>query len=121
MDPAALARAIAEDRASGWTPFAVMATVGTTASTAIDPVPAVADVCARERLWLHVDAAYGGSAAAVVPEMRWVLEGCERADSLLINPHKWLFVPIDLSVLYTRHPETVRAAFSLVPDCLRTP
>ncbi len=120
MDPAALARAIAEDRASGWTPFAVVATVGTTATTAIDPVPAVADVCARERLWLHVDAAYGGS-AAVVPEMRWVLEGCERADSLVINPHKWLFVPIDLSVLYTRHPETVRAAFSLVPDYLRTP
>ncbi len=120
MDPSALSRAIAEDRAGGWTPFAVVATVGTTATTAIDPVPAVADVCARERLWLHVDAAYGG-AAAVVPEMRWVLEGCERADSLVINPHKWLFVPIDLSVLYTRHPETVRAAFSLVPDYLRTP
>jgi aromatic-L-amino-acid decarboxylase len=67
-----------------------------------------------------VDAAYGGS-AAVVPEMRWVLAGCERADSLVINPHNWLFVPIDLSVLYTRHPETVRAAFSLVPDYLRTP
>lgn len=120
MDPAALARAIAEDRASGFTPFAVVATVGTTATTAIDPVAALAEVCARERLWLHVDAAYGGS-AAVVPEMRWVLEGCERADSLVINPHKWLFVPIDLSVLYTRHPETVRAAFSLVPDYLRTP
>jgi aromatic-L-amino-acid decarboxylase len=120
MDPAALTRAIAEDRAAGFTPFAVVATVGTTATTAIDPVPAVAEVCAREGLWLHVDAAYGG-AAAVVREMRWVLEGCERADSLVINPHKWLFVPIDLSVLYTRHPETVRAAFSLVPDYLRTP
>jgi aromatic-L-amino-acid decarboxylase len=120
MDPAALARAIAEDRASGWTPFAVVATVGTTATTAIDPVSAVAEVCSRERLWLHVDAAYGGS-AAVVPELRWVLAGCERADSLVINPHKWLFVPLDLSVLYTRRPETVRAAFSLVPDYLRTP
>jgi aromatic-L-amino-acid decarboxylase len=120
MDPAALAAAIAEDRAAGWTPFAVAATVGTTATTAIDPIPAIADVCARERLWLHVDAAYGGS-AAVVPEMRWVLEGCERADSLVVNPHKWLFVPIDLSVLYTRHPATVRSAFSLVPDYLRTP
>ena len=120
MDPAALARAIAEDRASGWTPFAVVATVGTTATTAIDPVSAVADVCSREGLWLHVDAAYGGS-AAVVPELRWVLAGCERADSLVINPHKWLFVPLDLSVLYTRRPETVRAAFSLVPDYLRTP
>jgi aromatic-L-amino-acid decarboxylase len=120
MDPAALAGAVAEDRAAGWTPFAVAATVGTTATTAIDPIPAIADVCARERLWLHVDAAYGGS-AAVVPEMRSVLEGCERADSLVVNPHKWLFVPIDLSVLYTRHPETVRSAFSLVPDYLRTP
>jgi aromatic-L-amino-acid decarboxylase len=120
MDPEALARAIAEDRASGWTPFAVAATVGTTATTAIDPVPAIADLCAREGLWLHVDAAYGGS-AAVVPEMRWVLQGCDRADSLIVNPHKWLFVPIDLSVLYTRRPETVRAAFSLVPDYLRTP
>ena len=120
MDPAALARAIAEDRASGWTPFAVVATVGTTATTAIDPVSAVADVCSREGLWLHVDAAYGGS-AAVVPELRFVLAGCERADSMVINPHKWLFVPLDLSVLYTRRPETVRAAFSLVPDYLRTP
>ncbi len=120
MDVGALERAIADDRANGFTPFAVAATVGTTATTAIDPVPAIADICAREKLWLHVDAAYGGS-AAVVPEMRWVLRGCERADSLVVNPHKWLFVPIDLSVLYTRHPETVREAFSLVPDYLVTP
>jgi aromatic-L-amino-acid decarboxylase len=120
MDVGALERAVAEDRAQGFTPFAVAATVGTTATTAIDPVPAIADLCAREKLWLHVDAAYGGS-AAVVPEMRRVLEGCDRADSLVVNPHKWLFVPIDLSVLYTRHPETVREAFSLVPDYLVTP
>lgn len=120
MDAGALARAIAEDRAAGFLPFAVTATTGTTSTTAIDPVPAVADICAREGLWLHVDAAYGG-AAAVAPELRFVLAGAERADSIVMNPHKWLFVPIDLSVLYTRRPEVVKAAFSLVPDYLRTP
>jgi len=119
LDVAALEGAIAEDRAAGLTPFAVTATVGTTATTGIDPVPAIASVCAREGLWLHVDAAYGG-AAAVAPEHRGLLAGCERADSLVMNPHKWLFVPMDLSVLYTRRPEVVRAAFSLVPDYLRT-
>ena len=119
MDPAALARAIAEDRAAGFTPFAVTATVGTTSSTSIDPVPAIADVCAREGLWLHVDTAYAGS-AAVVPELRWVLAGCERADSIVVNPHKWMFVPVDLSVLYTRRPDMVRGAFSLLPEYLRT-
>ena len=87
----------------GLTPFAVTATVGTTSTTSIDPVPEIADVCERERLWLHVDAAYAGS-AAVVPELRWLLRGCDRADSLVMNPHKWLFVPVDLSAFYTRRP-----------------
>ena len=120
MDPEALARAVAEDRAAGWTPFAVAATVATTSTTSVDPVPAIADICEREGLWLHVDAAYGGT-AAILPECRHVLDGCERADSLVVNPHKWLFVPIDLSAFYTRRPEIVRSAFSLVPDYLRTP
>src|SRR5258707_750610 len=120
MDPRALAAAIAEDRAAGWTPFAVTATVGSTSTTSVDPVPEIADVCARERLWLHVDAAYAGS-AAVVPELRGLLRGCDRADSLVMNPHKWLFVPVDLSAFYTRRPEVVKAAFSLVPEYLRTP
>lgn len=120
MDVDALRRAIAEDRADGRTPFAVTATVGTTSTTSVDPVPAIAEVCAAEGLWLHVDAAYGG-AAALVPELRHVLEGCGRADSLVVNPHKWMFVPVDLSALYTRRPEVLRAAFSLVPDYLRTP
>ena len=119
MQTAELARAIAEDRAAGFTPFAVTATVGTTSTTSIDPVPAIADVCAREGLWLHVDTAYAGS-AAVVPELRWVLAGCERADSLVVNPHKWMFVPVDLSVLYTRRPEVVRQAFSVLPEYLKT-
>ncbi|MGE5125530.1 MAG: pyridoxal phosphate-dependent decarboxylase family protein [Betaproteobacteria bacterium] len=120
MDVRALERAIAEDREAGFTPFAVTATAGTTSTTSFDPVPAIADLCARERLWLHVDAAYGSMAGAL-PERRSLLEGCERADSIVVNPHKWLFVPIDFSALYTRRPEVMRAAFSLAPDYLRTP
>jgi aromatic-L-amino-acid decarboxylase len=119
MDATELQSAINEDRANGWTPFCVVATTGTTSATSIDPVPTIADICERERLWLHVDAAYGGS-AAILPEMRWVLEGCERADSLVINPHKGLFVPVDLSVLYCRKLDVLRSAFSLVPEYLRT-
>ena len=114
-----LETAIQKDRAVGHHPFAVVATVGTTSATAVDPVAAIADVCERQRLWLHVDAAYAGS-AAIAPEFRWALEGCERADSLVVNPHKLLFTPIDCSALYTRHPEQFRAAFSLVPEYLRT-
>jgi len=119
MIPQALEEAIAEDRRAGTLPFCVVATVGSTSCTSIDPVRAIAGVCEREGLWLHVDAAHGG-AAAVVPEMRYVLDGCERADSIVVNPHKWLFVPLDLSVLYTRKPEVLRRAFSLVPEYLRT-
>jgi aromatic-L-amino-acid/L-tryptophan decarboxylase len=119
MDARELARAIGEDRANGWRPFCVVATVGTTSTTSIDPVRAIAEICRREGLWLHVDAAYGGS-AAVIPEMRWVLDGCDGADSLVVNPHKWLFVPMDLSALYCRKMEVLRRAFSLVPEYLRT-
>jgi aromatic-L-amino-acid decarboxylase len=119
MDPAALARAVAEDRAAGWRPVAVCATVGTTGTTSIDPVPAIADVAAREGLWLHVDAAYGG-VAAIVPERREVLAGCDRADSLVVNPHKWLFTPVDCSAFYCRHPAVLKRAFSLVPSYLQT-
>src|SRR5262245_38597699 len=96
MDPRSLATAIEEDRANGWRPFCVVATVGTTSTTSIDAVPQIAEICRGENLWLHVDAAYAGS-AAVVPEMKWILDGCEHADSIVMNPHKWLFVPVDLS------------------------
>ena len=120
MEPAALQQAINEDRAAGWLPFCAVATVGTTSTTSIDPVRAIADICQRESLWLHVDAAYGGS-AAVVPEMRWVLEGAERSDSLVLNPHKWMFVPVDLSVLFCRRMDVLGRAFSLVPEYLRAP
>ncbi len=119
MDADALAAAIAEDRAAGIRPLAVVATVGTTSTTAIDPVPRIAEICEREGLWLHVDAAYGGP-AAIVPEMRWIMDGAERAHSIVINPHKWLFVPMDCSILYTKRPELMRAAFSLTPEYLTT-
>jgi aromatic-L-amino-acid/L-tryptophan decarboxylase len=119
MDVAALDAAIAEDVAAGIRPIAVVATTGTTSTTAIDPVPAIAAACARHGLWLHVDAAYGG-AAAILPEMCHVLDGCENADSVVVNPHKWMFVPIDCSVLYTRRPDLLRRAFSLVPEYLTT-
>ncbi|MGH2450286.1 MAG: pyridoxal phosphate-dependent decarboxylase family protein, partial [Candidatus Limnocylindria bacterium] len=98
---------------------AVVATVGTTSTTSVDPVPEIADLCADGDVWLHVDAAYAGS-AAVCPEHRWALAGCERADSLVVNPHKWLFTPVDCSCLFTRRPDVLRDAFSLIPEYLRT-
>jgi aromatic-L-amino-acid decarboxylase len=119
MNAQALAAAIEEDKKNGWLPFSVVATVGTTSTTSIDPVPAIADICQRENIWLHVDAAYGG-AAAILPEMRLVLDGCSRADSLVTNPHKWLFTPMDCSVLFTRHVDTLKQAFSLVPEYLKS-
>jgi aromatic-L-amino-acid/L-tryptophan decarboxylase len=98
---------------------ALVATVGTTSTTAVDPVPALADACEAAGVWLHVDAAYAGS-AWVCPELRWSQAGVERADSLVVNAHKWLFTPMDCSLLWTRRPEALRAAFSLVPEYLRT-
>jgi len=118
MDVGQLEQAIREDIAEGWQPFAVVATVGTTSTTSVDPVPQIADICERYGLWLHVDGAYGGS-AAVDPAMRWTMAGCERADTMIVNPHKWLFTPIDCSVFFTRKPDVVKAAFSLVPEYLR--
>jgi aromatic-L-amino-acid decarboxylase len=111
--------AIAEDRANGRLPLAVVATVGTTSTTSVDPVPVIADICERERLWLHVDAAYGG-VAAMLPSHAHVLAGADRADSVVVNPHKWLFTPFDLSAFYCRRMDRVRAAFSLTPAYLET-
>jgi aromatic-L-amino-acid decarboxylase len=119
MIPRALEEAIIEDKKAGWLPFCVCSTVGTTSTTSIDPVPQIADIAQRYDLWHHVDAAYGGS-AAILPEMSHVLAGSDKADSLVVNPHKWLFTPIDFSAFYFRHPDTVRNAFSLVPEYLRT-
>jgi aromatic-L-amino-acid decarboxylase len=115
----ALDAAVRADRAAGYLPLATVATVGTTSTTSIDPVPAIAALCARDGMWLHVDGSYGG-VAAVVPEMRHVLAGVELADSLVVNPHKWLFTPIDLSAMFTRRPDVLKRAFSLVPEYLVT-
>jgi aromatic-L-amino-acid decarboxylase len=119
MRPDALAEAITRDRAAGFLPIACVATVGTTSTSSIDPVPAIAAICRRERLWLHVDGSYGG-VAAVSPRHRHVLDGVELADSLVVNPHKWLFTPIDCSAFYTRHPDVLKRTFSLVPEFLVT-
>jgi aromatic-L-amino-acid decarboxylase len=117
MDANQLTEALERDRRAGAIPLAIVATVGTTSTTAIDPVPVIAGICEREKIWLHVDASYGG-AAAVLPEMRHVLDGCDRADSLVVNPHKWLFTPMDCSVLYTRRPDLLKRAFQHIPDYL---
>ena len=119
MRPDALRAAIRADVRDGLEPIAVVATVGTTASTAVDPVSAIADVAAERSLWLHIDAAYAG-AAAMLPEHRRHFAGCERADSFVVNPHKWLFVPMDFTALYTSRPEAFRRVFSLVPEILRS-
>jgi aromatic-L-amino-acid decarboxylase len=119
MRPDALEAMIAGDRARGRIPCCIVATVGTTSVASVDPVPAIAAIARRENAWLHVDAAYGG-AAAVSARHRHVLAGCELADSFVINPHKWLLTPVDLSAFYTRHPGILRQSFSLVPEYLRT-
>jgi aromatic-L-amino-acid decarboxylase len=119
MEPDALGEAVAADRAAGLWPIALVATVGTTSSTSIDPVAPVADIAAREGLWLHVDAAYAG-VVAMLPDRREPFAAWERADSIVINPHKWLFTPLDASLLLTRRMDALRAAFSLVPEYLRT-
>jgi aromatic-L-amino-acid decarboxylase len=119
MRPDALEDAITQDRAAGMLPIAVVATVGTTSSTSVDPVDAIQPICAAERLWLHVDAAYAG-VAAMVPGCQWVLRGADVADSIVVNPHKWLFTPFDLSVLYCRRMDAIRQAFSLTPEYLKT-
>ena len=119
MQPAALEEAILRDEDAGKRPCMVGATIGTTSSTSVDPVPAIADIAQRHSLWLHVDAAYAGS-AAIVPELRWAFAGVDRADSLVLNPHKWLFVPMDLSVFYTRRPDVLRRAFALSREYLTT-
>jgi aromatic-L-amino-acid decarboxylase len=115
----ALDSAIAADRAAGFRPLAVVATVGTTSSASVDPVAGIAALCRRDDIWLHVDAAYAG-VLGILPERRDVLAGCEHADSLVVNPHKWLFTPMDCSVLWTRHPQVLRRTFSLTPAYLET-
>jgi aromatic-L-amino-acid decarboxylase len=120
MRPDALREAISGDRAAGWLPVAVVATVGTTSTTSVDPVSAIAEICESAGVWLHIDAAYAG-AAAMLPECAHILDGAGRADSLVLNPHKWLFAPFDLSAFFCRRMDVVRQAFALTPEYLRTP
>lgn len=119
MIPEKLEEVISEDINNDWKPFCVVATVGTTSTTSIDPVEEIAAICEKHKLWLHVDSAYAG-VTAMIPEMKWIIKGWERADSIVINPHKWMFTPMDLSVYFTRKPEILKRAFSLVPEYLKT-
>lgn len=119
MIPEALADAIDEDIDAGYLPICVIPTVGTTSSSSVDPVDAIADICEKHGIWLHVDMAYAGS-AAILPEMREHFKGCDRADSIVTNPHKWLFTPFDLSVLFCRDLGQLKQSFSLVAEYLKT-
>lgn len=119
MRPDALEAAVAHDRAAGIRPVAVVVTIGTTSVTSVDPVRAAVDICRREDIWLHVDAAYAG-VTAMLPEHRRHFDGWEDADSIVVNPHKWLFTPFDLSAFFCRRMDLVRRAFTLVPEYLQT-
>lgn len=118
MDTSVLRKSIAHDRESGFKPLAVVATVGTTSTASVDPVGKITRVCREDKMWLHIDGAYGGG-FSILPEYEWIAEGWSEADSIIINPHKSLFVPLDFSVLYVRDIERLRRVFSLVPEYLR--
>ena len=118
MEISTLRRMIAQDRQEAFQPLAVVATVGTTSSASVDPIPEIAKICREGKMWLHIDGAYGG-AFAMLPEYKWVSRGWEMADSIVVNPHKTLFVPLDFSVLYVRDLERLRHVFTLVPEVLR--
>jgi aromatic-L-amino-acid decarboxylase len=119
MNPALLEEAVRDDLARGLKPVCVVAALGTTGSTAVDPLEEIASVCRKYDLWLHVDAAYAGS-ALILPEFRWMIKGIENADSLVFNPHKWLFTNFDCSAYFVRDSETLINTFKLVPEYLKT-
>ncbi len=119
MIPAKLEEAIVADKAAGLTPACVVATVGTTSSGAVDPVAPIAEICRHHGAWLHVDAAYAGT-AALLPEMRWILEGAGAADSLVFNPHKWMLTNFDCSAYFVRDPAALVRTFEIHPEYLKT-
>lgn len=119
MIPQKLEAAIDEDKKNGWLPFVVVATVGTTSTTSVDPVEEIAEIAEKNNMWLHIDSAYAG-VTAMIPEMKWITKGWNRADSIVINPHKWMFTPTDLSIFFTRKPEVLKRAFSLSAEYLKT-
>src|SRR5215813_11695442 len=118
MDVAALRTMIERDLAQKYKPLAAIATVGTTSTASVDPVPEIAKICREHKIWLHVDGAYGGG-FAILPEFHWLSRDWDEADSIVINPHKTLFVPLDFSILYVRDLERLRRVFTLVPEYLR--
>src|SRR5207302_7876497 len=118
IDLAALRAMIERDLAEKFRPLAAVATVGTTSTASVDPVPEIAEICREHKMWLHVDAAYGGG-FAILPEYEWITKGWSDADSIVINPHTTLFVPLDFSILYVRDLERLRRVFTLVPEYLR--
>jgi aromatic-L-amino-acid/L-tryptophan decarboxylase len=119
MDSGELKKAILEDKKQGCIPFCVSATIGTTSTISIDPIEDISEICSENDLWLHVDAAYAGN-AAILPEKRELFKGWEKADSIVINPHKWMFTPMDLSAFYTRKPDVLKKAFTYIPEYLKT-
>jgi aromatic-L-amino-acid decarboxylase len=119
MNPVALKEAIEKDKKDGWLPCCVVATVGTTSTTSVDDVETIGTICRNEKIWLHVDAAYAGT-AAILPKMRWIFNGIENADSLVVNPHKWMFTPFDYSFFFTKKPEVLKRAFSVSAEYFDT-
>ncbi len=119
LDPSRLSAAIDDDRSQGCRPMAVVATAGTTSTTSVDPIDDIAEICRREGLWLHVDAAYAGG-AAICKDYRKYFEGWDGADSIVVNPHKWLFTPMDCSVLFVRDLAQFKSTFSIIPAYLTT-
>ena len=117
MNVAALREAVTSDLRHGFKPLAVVATVGTTSTASVDPVREIAEVCAQYQMWLHIDAAYGGG-LALLPEHKWVTDAWAEADSLVLNPHKMLFIPFDFSALYVRDIDRLRRLFTLAPESL---
>src|SRR5207249_6090717 len=117
MSVTALREMVASDRRNKFKPMAVVATVGTTSTTSIDPVAEIEKICREEKMWLHIDGAYGAG-LALLPECKWVTDGWSEADSIVINPHKMLFVPFDFSALYLRDIGRLRRLFTLAPEYL---
>jgi aromatic-L-amino-acid decarboxylase len=119
MDASLLQKAIAEDISAGFKPLCVVATLGTTGCTSVDPLSEIASVCEKAGVWLHVDAAYGGT-ALLLPEYRWMIEGIEKADSFVFNPHKWMFTNFDSSAYFVKDKESLIRTFEILPEYLKT-